>query len=753
MELLSTCEFVSGGDRLDEGVISRKPTLDEDTLPEVYPSNDLRRQLTTPLVSKTHHRALMKGLCLKCHLIAYPFLQSMTVADLRRAGPRYVNNIRLAKKDSSCTLCNFLSSLAYSASSNGGAHHGITSECSLHASTFSEVFFDAQDRPWFFDDDQVVFFISPLYSRGPKAADWALRNSACFMPLDGRSSGIFARELSPQADLGVVREWIQHCDHGHTHPDCNPAVALQLPGFQVIDCETRTLVTWQGPAPYATLSYVWGSDPTEVPGDGARLPETLPKLIEDAINVASFLGYRYLWIDRYCIPQDNDEVKAGLIRNMDKIYSESALTIIASASERPSEGLIGVGMNRTDLPYSLRTGDLGLVQICMNLADEVEKSRWNTRGWTYQEGFLSNRRLLFTKSQCYFQCGELWCTDGIRLPLNILSKLNSPGQAKLSRVFPWVTNERTILDSVHLDRQKQREEYFVDRVREYMKRELTHDMDAFDAFAGVLNYLKWFSGEFLVGDILGLPIWNTTSRWSEDVDGGDPLLRSLAWSLHVVGPYRPRRGKTPPGVVERRKGLPSWTWCGWKMSNPSFHQIQWSEGWRSRDNETSAQTEIRLEFQDGDVVRWESTGDLAELLRLTGIKGSPKFLRVRGWLSELLVPSECWIMNYDGECQCGPYRLARRDVQYLSNIAERRGLPLTEKGYILKAWFFTPLLFNVAKDNCQSEVLVLVETTEPGTYERLHVLCQIKMEYFIGRPSMADMAWRFNWDLTEFKVG
>jgi hypothetical protein len=189
------------------------------------------------------------------------------------------------------------------------------------------------------------------------------------------------------------------------------------------------------------------------------------------------------------------------------------------------------------------------------------------------------------------------------------------------------------------------------------------------------------------------------------------------------------------------------------MSNPSFHQIQWSEGWRSRDNETSAQTEIQLEFQDGDVVRWESTGDLAELLRLTGIKGSPKFLRVRGWLSELLVPSECWIMNYDGECQCGPYRLARRDVQYLSNIAERRGLPLTEKGYILKAWFFTPLLFNMAKDNCQSEVLVLVETTEPGTYERLHVLCQIKMEYFIGRPSMADMAWRFNWDLTDFKVG
>ncbi|ROV91350.1 hypothetical protein VMCG_09692 [Cytospora schulzeri] len=436
---------------------------------------------------------------------------------------------------------------------------------------------------------------------------------------------------------------------------------------------------------------------------------------------------------------------------MDKIYSESALTIIASGSERPSEGLTGVGMNRTDLPHVLRTGDLSLTQIFTNLADEVDKSRWNTRGWTYQEGFLSNRRLLFTKSQCYFQCGELWCTDGIRLPLDTLPKLNSPGQSKLSRVFPWVTNARTTLDTVHLNRQKQREEYFVERVREYMKRELTHDMDAFDAFAGVLNYLKWFSGEFLLGDILGLPIWVTTSRWSANGDGRDTLLQSLAWSLVV--PDRPHRGKALPDVTERRNGLPSWTWCGWKMIIPSSRQIQWSEGWRSQDNETSAQTEICFEFQDMVTVQWTSTDDMKELLKLAEVKGNPKFLRVRGWLSELLVPSTCWNTNYDGECQCGPYRLARRDVQYLSIVAERRGLRLTNKGYVLRAWFFSPLMFNLAEDNCRSEVMVLVETTETGTFERLHVLCHIKMEYFIGRPSIVDMAQRFNWELTDFKLG
>lgn len=742
---------------MDRLVVPRKPAHGEDTISRESSIHKLRRPPITP---ESRRRSLTNGLCRPCYQISTSFLQSVTAAELRGLRPRCINNIRLAKIATSCPFCTFFSSVARGVASHGGeVQQSVYSECSLHASAFSDVFFDVQDRPWFDadDDDQVVFYMSPLYLRGPKAADWALRHNTCFMLLGGRAAGVSARELSPQADLGVARGWIEHCDQGHTHPDCSPAVELRLPGFQVIDCEARALVTWPGPAPYVTLSYVWGTDEAEARGDNASLPDTLPRLIEDAISVSSFLGYRYLWVDRYCIPQDDEEVKAGLIRNMDKIYSESALTIIASASERPSEGLTGVGMDRTELPCSVKTEDLSLTQIFTNLADEVERSRWNTRGWTYQEGFLSNRRLLFTKSQCYFQCGELWCTEGIRLPLDILSRLNSPGHSKLSRVFPWVTKERTALDSVHLDRQGQRKHYFVERVREYMRRELTHDKDAFNAFAGVLNYLKWFSGEFLLGDIMGLPVWDTSSRWSpDDRDGRDTFLHSLAWSLVV--PQWPRRDMSVRDVAERRDGLPSWTWCGWKLPVPSPNHIRWSEGWRSQDNETSAQTEIRIELEDGgSVPRTPHTCDVAGLLGPADTRGggSPRLLRVRrGWVSELLVPATCWNMNYDGGCQCGPYRLERRDVRYLSIAAEHRGLPLTERGYVLTAWFFSPLVFDLVRDNCRSEVMVLVGAAgAPGTYERLHALCQVKMEYFTGRPSIEDMARRFGWELMDFKLG
>lgn len=725
---------------------------EEGTKTWFYPDGDTRRDSQKRLFPIARHNSLVNGLCRSCYEITSCFLlQSMTSAGLKGFGPRY-RNIKLMNTATSCSLCNFLSSLVHSTAKHGGLQPGINSECTLHVSTFSNVFFDVQDRDWFSDCDPVVFYVSPLYSLGSKALEWALRLDLCFMPLPEDSSGTFARELSPQADLSVVREWIQHCDNGHTHPDCNPTCNFYLPGFTVIDCETRTLVSWSNSTPYVTLSYVWGTELAEAHGDDGRLPEMLPKLIDDAINVSSFLGYRYLWIDRYCIPQDDGAIKAGLIRNMDKIYSESALTIIASASERPSEGLAGASVARTDLPCSLWTGDLALTQVVTNLADEVEKSRWNTRGWTYQEGFLSNRRLLFTKSQCYFQCGEYWCTEGIRIPLDTLSRLSSPGQSRLSRVFPWVTHDRTVLNTVQLDRRKEREDFFVGRVREYMRRELTHDMDAYNAFAGVLNYLKRFSGEFLLGDILGLPIWNTDPGWSANGDAKDALLRSLAWGFNVPHNITRRTRSAEFGFGERRNGVPSWTWCGWKLANPSSRQIEWSGGWTDQENDTSAQTEIGFELEDGRVLQRTPTCNLKELLEMANNSGTTKVLRVRGWLSKLLVPSTCWNMSYDGEVQCGPYRIARGDVRYLSAFAERRGFPLTEEGYVLKAWFFSPLVFNVAEDDCRTEILVLVESTEAGTYERLDVLCPVKVEYFVTRPSINEMAARCSWELADFRL-
>lgn len=76
--------------------------------------------------------------------------------------------------------------------------------------------------------------------------------------------------------------------------------------------------------------------------DSKQLPILLPLTIEDALIVVKELRLRYLWIDRYCIPQGGKE-KHDQVQNMDQIYRDAEVTIIALAGNNPSFGLPGVG--------------------------------------------------------------------------------------------------------------------------------------------------------------------------------------------------------------------------------------------------------------------------------------------------------------------------------------------------------------------------------------------------------------------------
>lgn len=93
-----------------------------------------------------------------------------------------------------------------------------------------------------------------------------------------------------------------------------------------------------------------------------------------------------------------------------------------------------------------------------------------------------------------------------------------------------------------------------------MRRELTHDSDAFNVFSGVLNYLETFAQEFLLGNVLGLPVWSQrASRWTghEDAGGAITLLGSLAWSIPFVPENSGLESSAP--IMERREHMPSRT--------------------------------------------------------------------------------------------------------------------------------------------------------------------------------------------------
>ncbi len=72
------------------------------------------------------------------------------------------------------------------------------------------------------------------------------------------------------------------------------------------------------------------------------VPLNMPRTIEHTIFLTKELGYRYLWIKRYCITQGDTVSRQMQIQSMDIIYQHSALTVVVAAGVDPDHGLSGV---------------------------------------------------------------------------------------------------------------------------------------------------------------------------------------------------------------------------------------------------------------------------------------------------------------------------------------------------------------------------------------------------------------------------
>jgi hypothetical protein len=116
---------------------------------------------------------------------------------------------------------------------------------------------------------------------------------------------------------------------------------------------------------YAALSYVRGDSSTHR-GDltlkeaqnTTYLSESLPRTITDSIAVCKSLGIHYLWVDRYCIDQFNTEEVHEQVSQMDSIYENSAITLIAATGSDAESGLPGVGSTHRKTWSAVRLGEL-----------------------------------------------------------------------------------------------------------------------------------------------------------------------------------------------------------------------------------------------------------------------------------------------------------------------------------------------------------------------------------------------------------
>ena len=174
-----------------------------------------------------------------------------------------------------------------------------------------------------------------------------------FVPVGG-SEGL-------QLDVERIGRWVAYCDNHH-RGSCfrieDPWWMMDTPGrLLFVDVEEECVTLQPGTSDYLTLSYVWGPDlsplvamKANIEGlceahslaESSPLGTRLPRTIRDAMEVTRRLGYRFLWVDRLCIVQDDEATKPAHLASMAAIYGNSSITIIAD-NVGDDEGLPGVG--------------------------------------------------------------------------------------------------------------------------------------------------------------------------------------------------------------------------------------------------------------------------------------------------------------------------------------------------------------------------------------------------------------------------
>ncbi|KAF2019699.1 HET-domain-containing protein [Aaosphaeria arxii CBS 175.79] len=340
-------------------------------------------------------------------------------------------------------------------------------------------------------------------------------------------------------DLDRIRGWITDCNNNHggiCHSIKDEWRTLSSPPTEIllINVVRKCLESRRLPCSYVALSYVWGKhadalktllsnvstlsveDALDAPSIRARLPQT----IRDSMLLTGLLGLEYIWIDRFCIVQDDEEMKAEQLDAMAAIYSHAYLTIIAQDGD-DSYGLRGI--DRKGQSRSANLTPLQFSSSCRVVPDTLENvwSLHETRGWTFQEEHLSRRGLHFKDDMVKWRCNQTTRRESCPKPLNTCPWVVLPAQDDLYFAWPYIDK-------------------YADLVDMYSYRYLTLPTDAYNAFSAIVQTV---SRAMEGGCLFGIPemFFDGCLLWYPRIGEG--------------------RRKDADGRV--LNAFPSWSWLSW----------------------------------------------------------------------------------------------------------------------------------------------------------------------------------------------
>jgi hypothetical protein len=384
------------------------------------------------------------------------------------------------------------------------------------------------------------------------------------------------RRVSQMASISQMASWITSCNNA-LKSDVVEENRYKISTY-LIDVNLNCLVGPVRDTPYVALSYVWGSVPQLMCTTETLLGlqresslsidnDKIPRTIRDAMLLCKQLQYRYLWVDSLCIVQDSPR-KHELIRQMNKIYHDAEFSIIAAAGLDAGAGLPGLSTTeRAVRQKTVETQGLTLASTLPSFDSAVNSSTWNCRSWTLQERILSQKKLIFSHEQIYFECEHGRMTEDFCADTH---------DYKVELHKPWQDDIRYTIKLPG----KSNLDIYCDMVKEYTKRSLSYEEDIIAAFEGISNELSehLFCGNpFLLG--IPLPVLDIGLLWQP------------ASKLR-----RRRKGQfSAEGQVDYL--FASWSWAGWigkthypavwNLSERTVSRVEWLNASRLVDSKVS----------------------------------------------------------------------------------------------------------------------------------------------------------------------
>ena len=341
-------------------------------------------------------------------------------------------------------------------------------------------------------------------------------------------------------------------------------------------------------SPYVALTYTRGdskvssTSTTNIDSRHEYIPtEKFNRTFKQAISIARLLGFRYLWIDVFCIIMDSSSDRTKHVPRMGVIFHNAALTLSAAISTNADDGLITYrpkALPEAKIPYRKKDGlPLGHFHITSykprSFDDEVTKGDLNSRAWCLQARALSRRILHFGQDQLFWECDAgTWSEDcSLR---NSPELLKDPLVSWRSGFVKYKRAREPEHESVAALRKTIRPtsadlaipkiyELWYSLVSQYTSRILPRDKDKSSGIAGLAYVFACLISQRQTTSGPNKPKADSyiCGLWQNDIPFG------LLWSAASFHKWRNKFVKYPPNPR-----APSWSWLS--VDGP----LQWPDG-------------------------------------------------------------------------------------------------------------------------------------------------------------------------------